>query len=90
MKKQIHVLYTGSVQGVGFRFMTESIARSLSVGGWVKNLANGQVEVIAEAEEGFLKDFLGQIDQSFERYIRNTQVDWLDAAGGFETFEIRY
>ncbi|MFA5118887.1 MAG: acylphosphatase [Candidatus Omnitrophota bacterium] len=90
MKKQIHVLYTGSVQGVGFRFMTESIARSLSVGGWVKNLANGQVEVVAEAEEGLLKDFLGRITQAFERYIRDTQVDWLDASGDLKTFEIRH
>jgi|WetSurMetagenome_2_1015567.scaffolds.fasta_scaffold573373_2 acylphosphatase len=90
MKKQVHVLYTGRVQGVGFRFTAESLARSLQVNGWVKNLSNGQVEVIAEAEEELLNDFLGRIDRSLEHYIRSTQVDWLEATGDFETFEIRY
>ncbi|MFA6216348.1 MAG: acylphosphatase [Candidatus Omnitrophota bacterium] len=90
MEKQIHVLYTGKVQGVGFRFTSESIARSLQVSGWVKNLSNGQVEVVAEAEEELLKDFLARINQVFARYIRDTQVDWQDATGEFDTFEIGY
>ncbi len=83
-------MYTGRVQGVGFRFTAESLARSLQVSGWVKNLSNGQVEVIAEAEEELLKDFLGRINQAFIRAIQDTQVDWQDASGDFEEFEIRY
>ncbi len=54
MKKQVHVYYAGRVQGVGFRFTTQDLARELMVSGWVKNLREGRVELLAEAEEGTL------------------------------------
>ncbi len=44
----ILALVRGSVQGVGFRYETRSIARSLGIRGWVKNLQDGGVEVYAE------------------------------------------
>ena len=56
MKKRLHIYYTGRVQGVGFRFTTEDIASELGVCGWVKNLGDGRVEVVVEAEEELLKE----------------------------------
>jgi len=90
MKKQIHVYYTGKVQGVGFRFTTEDIAQDLGITGWVKNLRNGPVEVVAEAEEDTLKDFLGRISQYFSRYISDIDVEWRQATGEFKDFGIRF
>ncbi|MCM8800439.1 MAG: acylphosphatase [Candidatus Omnitrophica bacterium] len=90
MRKQIHVFYSGLVQGVGFRFTAREIAYELNVSGWVKNLRDGRVELVAEAEEEVLKEFLERINRYFSRYIQDTQIDWLTATGGFKGFEIRF
>jgi len=90
MKKRVHVFYTGRVQGVGFRFTAEDLARDLGVCGWVKNLRNGGVEVVAEAEEEVLKDFLGRINQYFTQYIQDADIKWLLATGEFKDFGIEF
>ena len=88
MRKQVHVFYTGRVQGVGFRFTVLDIARELEVSGWVKNLKNGQVEVTAEAEEDRLKEFLQRIKQYFSKYIQDGEISWSEAEEGFKGFNI--
>lgn len=90
MKKQIHVYYSGRVQGVGFRFTAEDIARGLDVTGWVQNLRDGRVELVVEAEEGRLKEFLERISQYFSKYIQDTDIQWLPATGEFKDFGIKF
>ena len=90
MKRQVHVFYTGRVQGVGFRFTSQDIAESLGICGWVKNLLDGKVEVVAEAEENILKDFLTRIKQYFSRYIQDSDIQWQAATGEFKDFGIRF
>jgi acylphosphatase len=90
MKKQIHVYYIGSVQGVGFRFTSEDVAGKLGICGWVKNLRDGRVEVLAEAEEGVLKDFLEKIKQYFPNCIQEEQVEWNQPTGEFKDFKIEF
>jgi len=90
MKKQIHVYYTGRVQGVGFRFTSQDIARGLGVCGWAKNLRDGRVEVLAEAEEEVLTEFLARINQYFSRYIQDTDIKRLPATGEFKDFGVAF
>jgi acylphosphatase len=91
MKKRVHVYYSGMVQGVGFRFTAERIARTLGVSGWVKNLADGRVELVSEADERTLADFLGRIkDSSLRDYIQDTQISWSEAADEFNGFKIAF
>ena len=90
MKKQIHAYYTGKVQGVGFRFTVQDIAFDLKVTGWVKNLRDGRVEAVVEAEETTLKDFLAKINQYFSPYIQDADIQWQPATGEFKDFEIRF
>jgi acylphosphatase len=90
MQKQIRVYYTGRVQGVGFRFTTEDIAGDLGVAGWIKNLGDGRVEVVAEAKEEVLKEFLERINGYFSRYIQDVDIKWLEASGEFKEFGIRF
>lgn len=90
MRKRVHIFYSGYVQGVGFRFTTERIAHKLGVTGWVRNLIDGRVEVIAEAEETVLKRFIEQIEEQMRGYIRNAKIDWTEAQNEFGDFEIRF
>jgi len=90
MKKQVHLYFKGTVQGVGFRFTVEDIANSLAVTGWAKNLRDRRVEVVAEGEEEALLEFLERINQHFSRYIKDTEINWQPASGEFKDFQIKY
>jgi acylphosphatase len=90
MKKQIHVYFTGRVQGVGFRFTAEEIAVDLGITGWVNNLRDGRVEVVAEADEDALKGFLERINQRLSNYIQDVGINWQAATGEFRDFSIKF
>lgn len=90
MRKQLHLIYSGRVQGIGFRYTVLDIARQQKVCGWVKNLDDGRVEILAEAQEDALNVFLEQINQYFSRYISDTTVEWLPANGELSDFQIRF
>jgi acylphosphatase len=83
------VLYYGRVQGVGFRYTTASIARRYPVVGFVRNLPDGSVELVAEAEPLVLDQFLAEIALEFSGNIRDQVVDAVTRDEMFARFEIR-
>jgi acylphosphatase len=90
MKKQVHIYYSGRVQGVGFRFTAERIALGLGLVGWVKNLSDGRVELVAEGEEEILCRLQDEIKSYFKNHISHTEVTYSEASGEFEDFRIRF
>ena len=90
MRKQVHLFYSGKVQGVGFRYTLLDIARREKICGWVKNLDDGRVEVIAEASEDILSNFLQEINHQFSGYIKDLNTEWLPASGQLDDFGIRF
>ena len=89
--KRIHVFYSGHVQGVGFRYTAEDIAESLGLKGWVKNLSDGRVEIVAEGDEKDLKEFLENIVKGqMGRYIKDADVSWEKATKEFGNFEVAF
>ena len=84
------VLYAGTVQGVGFRFTAERVARRFSVGGSVRNLPDGRVEVVAEGTGGELAGFLAALEDAMSGYIRDRQVAETPGTGGYAGFTIRF
>jgi acylphosphatase len=90
MDERIHATFVGMVQGVGFRYSVQRAADQLGVCGWVKNLRNGNVEIIAEAPKEILAQFLEQVKTRFSSYIRTVDVIWEPAGGEFKDFTITF
>ncbi|MED1438249.1 acylphosphatase [Aeribacillus composti] len=61
--KQYHIIVSGRVQGVGFRYFTQSKAVEHQISGWVRNKMDGTVEIVAEGEEQNLQNFLASIQK---------------------------
>ena len=75
---------------MAFRFTAERIAVDLALSGWVKNLADGRVELVCEGKEEDLHKFLERMDNEFSGYIRQKNVSWMPATGEFSSFDIRF
>jgi acylphosphatase len=84
------VYYGGSVQGVGFRYAARSISGHHKVTGFVRNLADGRVELVAEGEPRELTPFLAEIRDRLGCHIRDEKCDTQAASGEFSGFEIRH
>jgi acylphosphatase len=52
---------SGAVQGVGFRWFTREAARRLDLAGWVRNRADGHVEIAVEGDDSLVEQFLRQV-----------------------------
>jgi len=89
-QKRAHIVYSGSVQGVGFRFTAERIANSLGLTGWVRNSPDGTVEVVCEGEEGDIHMFMNKIKKAMEHYIHSSNAKWKEPSGEFDSFGIRF
>ena len=87
--KQVHVIYSGIVQGVGFRYTTCQYASTAGLVGWVRNLPDGRVEVVAEGPAKDVSAFLEQLEEHFEGSISERQVREAPASGDFHNFSIR-
>jgi acylphosphatase len=85
-----HALYAGHVQGVGFRYTVRHLAGGFQVSGFVRNLADGRVEVVAEGTPAELDRFLAAIAEGMAHYIGNVAVDARPGTGEFDQFEIRH
>jgi len=59
----IHVLVSGQVQGVGYRYFVRQTAESLGVGGWVRNLRDGRVEAVLTGPPDAVQVVLDEIDR---------------------------
>ena len=88
-RERREVTYGGQVQGVGFRYTTRSIAANHNVTGYVMNLPDGRVQLVAEGTAAELDVLLEEIARKMDRYIANIAINSGPASGGFDDFEIR-
>ncbi len=82
--------YSGSVQGVGFRFTARALGNSIGVSGFVKNLADGRVEVLVEGEESKVREFTASIAEEFAGYIRSVDEVKEEPSGRKGSFRIAF
>ncbi len=82
------IIFSGRVQGVGFRYTTNRIARNYPVQGYVKNLPDGTVELMAEGEEDQVAKFVDEISEFMAGNILDRQETQLDLQN-FPDFSVR-
>jgi acylphosphatase len=70
-----HIIFTGRVQGVGFRFTALDIAKRYRLTGWVRNLPDGTVEMLAQGPSDDISDCIRAIQESFGGYIREAKIE---------------
>ncbi len=84
-------LFRGRVQGVGFRMTTRRLSRAFPVTGYVRNLPDGRVEVVAAGGEKDVTAFVGAIRREFDGYIEGAdQEPVVPGDSPLDGFEIRY
>jgi acylphosphatase len=90
-EKRLYLTVTGVVQGVFFRAHTRNAAQNFGLVGWVRNLRDGRVEIVAEGATEKLQELIRWCHRG-PRLARVDSVDitWDEATGEFDTFEIRY
>lgn len=84
------VLYSGRVQGVGFRYTTCQIAVGHDVTGYVKNLPDGRVEVVVEGAAKAVQRFLTAVEAEMSANIRGTETTESPGTGEYSGFAVRY
>ena len=90
-RQRLHVFYSGSVQGVGFRYAVKSLARGFEVTGTVRNLPDGRVELLAEGARVELEEFRRTIrDSELGHFIRLEEPSWGETKNEFRGFEIAH
>lgn len=88
-RRRLNILYSGRVQGVGFRYTVKTVATGFEITGTVRNLADGRVELNAEGARPELEEFRTAIlDAGLAGFVRDEQVTWADAKNEFRGFEI--
>ncbi len=84
------VHFDGNVQGVGFRYTTCQIGKKFNVSGYVKNLLDGRVEIIAEGLPDEVDRFVAAVEEPLSGYIEYTNATDTTATGEFSSFGIEY
>lgn len=87
--KRLRAVIEGRVQGVGFRYFVQERAHELLLVGTCRNMTNGDVEVVAEGEQGALEALLVSLQQGPRMaHVENVHAVWLTATGEFTSFRI--
>jgi acylphosphatase len=88
--KRVHLFVSGRVQGVFFRAHTRDLAQKLGLSGFVRNLPDGRVEVVAEGPEEKLQELIEFCHRGPPlAYVTNVEIRWEEPTGEFRGFSVR-
>lgn len=89
-KARLHAVVKGSVQGVGFRYFVLDAAVALGLSGWVRNLWDGDVELIAEGEREALEKLLPILRRGPRvAHVSGVDFEWGEYTGKFASFNVK-
>ena len=85
--KRVHLFLSGRVQGVGYRFFAERLGKQLDLTGWVRNLPDDRVELVAEGPEEVLHQLVERCRKGpGAAQVTDLQAEWSDATGELKGF----
>lgn len=88
---RVYMLVSGLVQGVFFRDGIQRKALELGLTGWVKNLTDGKVEIIAEGEKERVEELVEWTEEGpVTAKVDNLEVGWQEYTGEFDSFKIEH
>jgi len=85
-----HIIFTGRVQGVGFRFTTLDLANRYRLTGFVRNCADDTVELVAQGQLEQIHDLLRDIQDKYKDYITETKINEIPFSSQFKDFKITF
>ncbi len=89
-RARLHLVVSGRVQGVGFRFSAYDEAKDLALAGWVRNLAGGEVEIVAEGKQENLQMLAAWAHMGPpSAHVTKVREEWMESTGEFTEFRIR-
>jgi acylphosphatase len=74
-RERRRILFSGRVQGVGFRATCRSVARGFAVSGFVRNLPDGRVELVSEGDPAEIDGFLAAIQAEMDFFIADIHAE---------------
>jgi acylphosphatase len=90
-RSRVHIVVLGKVQGVFFRDYVKKEADKMQLTGWVKNTADGAVEIVAEGDKSCLRQLIILCEKGNPlSTVTNVDYDWKEYSGKFNDFYINY
>jgi acylphosphatase len=88
--RQLRMIVSGRVQGVGFRYTARDEAQDLGLKGWVRNRPSGEVEIVAEGREDVLRMLAAWAHLGPPAaHVSRVHEEWSEYSGQFADFRIR-
>jgi len=88
--EQREAYFQGMVQGVGFRYTARRIAARYDVSGYVQNLPDGRVLLVAEGRAAELDRLMNAVKAEMDQFIDSVEITVQPATGQFHGFDIRF
>ena len=85
---ELHAVFKGRVQGVGFRATVRYHALQLGLKGTARNCDDGSVEISVQGEKAVIEDLLKRIQVEFHKAIQSVECEYVDCSREFSTFSI--
>ncbi len=85
-----HIIFIGRVQGVGFRFTARRAASRRQLTGFVRNVPDGTVEMLAQGRSEDVDDCIQDIKEYFAGYLKETRIEEIPPDPRYDDFKITF
>lgn len=85
-----HIIFIGRVQGVGFRFTVRRAASRRQLTGFVRNVPDGTVEMLAQGRSEDVDDCIQDIKEYFADYLKETRIEEIPPDPRYDDFKITF